>query len=327
MSIEEIKKDLITINYSTLKDLDCRATKRSFCLNKDCKSCYEKSFASDKKSNCWLLEENSTIPRLVSKNSNDIFNLKCDKCNHKFQIKLCLTQSRFCPYCSLRGKICYDDACQFCLKKSFASSEFVAYLYEENIIPRHIFINSPLKFKFKCPQCKHIFETSPYYISRGRWCHYCNHIKLCDAEDCDYCLKKSFASCDKAQFWSKLNTVTPRQVFKHSAKKCWFDCNICLKPFESTIYHVSDDNSFCPYCKLKTEKMVCDYLSIDNEVVQQMKFPWSLNTETGCYMRYDLYIEKYKIIVEIDGPQHFRQAVSKWLDYKKVQELDRKKII
>ena len=50
-----------------------------------------------------------------------------------------------------------------------------------------------------------------------------------------------------------------------------------------------------------------DYIDIKN----QFKKDWSKNIETNKYLIYDFVLEKEKIIIELDGEQHFRQ-VSNW---------------
>ena len=51
-----------------------------------------------------------------------------------------------------------------------------------------------------------------------------NTKQLCDKVDCQTCFDKSFASHEKSKFWSSKNgDVKPRQVFKGSSNKYWFD--------------------------------------------------------------------------------------------------------
>lgn len=67
--------------------------------------------------------------------------------------------------------------------------------------------------------------------------------------------------------------------------------------------------SGCPYCINKTETIVYEYLdSIGVQHERQFSPSWLLNVKTGCKYRFDLVIPKYKLIIEIDGPQHFKQT-------------------
>ena len=63
---------------------------------------------------------------------------------------------------------------------------------------------------------------------------------------------------------------------------------------------------WCPTCTFKTEKKLFDYLvTVKDSVVKQFKFPGLKNR------RFDFSIPEYKLIIELDGDQHFRQ-VSNW---------------
>ena len=45
---------------------------------------------------------------------------------------------------------------------------------------------------------------------------------------------RSFASHEKAKCWSEKNgEVKPKDVYKGSSKKYWFDCDKCHHSFES----------------------------------------------------------------------------------------------
>ena len=85
----------------------------------------------------------------------------------------------------------------------------------------------------------------------------CNSTRLCANEECQTCFEKSLASHEKSEFWSEKNgDVKPRQVFKKTTKKYWFDCNICCHEFEKRIDHVTS-NTWCPYCSNPPKKL-CD---------------------------------------------------------------------
>lgn len=149
----------------------------------------------------------------------------------------------------------------------------------------------------------------------------CSYRKLCDKDDCGDCLNKSFASSDKAQFWSDKNTPTPRQVFKGSDKKCWFNCD-CGHEFNSVLGNITSQNYWCPLCKNKTEKKLLHHFKITHETIQhQYKPNWCKNPETNRHLPYDFVIKKLKLIIELDGEQHFSQ-VSNWGSPKKTQKRD-----
>ena len=63
--------------------------------------------------------------------------------------------------------------------------------------------------------------------------------------------EKSFASHEKAKFWSNKNELKPEQVYKVTAKKYYFDCDKCGHDFYMSLSHISGRNSWCPYCSNK----------------------------------------------------------------------------
>ena len=56
-------------------------------------------------------------------------------------------------------------------------------------------------------------------------------MKLCEKKDCNFCFEMSFASSDKAKYWSIKNKEKPRQIFKSTDNKFIFDCFECKHEF------------------------------------------------------------------------------------------------
>lgn len=69
---------------------------------------------------------------------------------------------------------------------------------------------------------------------------------LCQRKGCKLCFDRSFASSDKAIYWSDKNVCKPREVCKSSNKKFWFKCH-CKHEFEAILGNVKK-GKFCPYC-------------------------------------------------------------------------------
>nr|WRK65396.1 putative endonuclease [Marseillevirus futianmevirus] len=153
-----------------------------------------------------------------------------------------------------QGRLCGEKGCEYCFKRSFASCEKSKHLTEGQGDPFLIARCSNKKLTFVCPTCKHTFETTPGFVSKGYWCPYCSNKKLCDSSECETCYKKSFAPHPKAKHWSDRNKKTARQTFLHSDNKVWFDCDVCLHEFKTTPGIVSG-GCFCPYC---SNKKLCD---------------------------------------------------------------------
>ena len=231
----------------------CCVPHNQLCHDENCEDCFKKSFASHPKAKYWS-KENNVTPRQVSKGTPKKYDFDCDICNHTFKSALNHVindkASRWCPYCG-HSKLCNKEDCEFCFRNSFASHSKAKYWSNENAItPRNVFKNKNKKFLFDCDICGHIFEISLGSVtSGGGWCSYCSHDKLCDNEDCDFCFGNSFASHPKAKYWSDQNKERPRDVFKGTKDKYFFDCK-CGHTFKSCLGSISakNKNSWCPYC-------------------------------------------------------------------------------
>jgi hypothetical protein len=68
----------------------CSNPPKLLCDKKECKLCYEKSFASHSKSKYWS-DKNEITSRMIFKNSGNKYIFNCDKCNHRFYIRLSFT--------------------------------------------------------------------------------------------------------------------------------------------------------------------------------------------------------------------------------------------
>jgi very-short-patch-repair endonuclease len=291
-----------------------------FCSNKklcsieNCKSCFEKSFASCEKSK-YL--KNSDEARNILKGSDKYADFICNVCLHDFNMSIYnVVKGSWCPYCSNPPKkLCLNYECKFCFEKSFKSHHKSNEWSIKNILtPRHVFKNSGEKFLFDCKICGHTFSHRLYDITRKSnscFCPYCSGHQICSNEKCNFCFEKSFASCEKSKFWSSKNNGNPRDFFKKSPQKFEFDCEKCEIKFTQRLSHVSN-GVWCPKCKNKTEKIFLEYLSSNHlDVFHQYKPEWCKSSLTKRILPFDFFISSLNVIIEIDGPQHFRQ-IGKW---------------
>jgi len=143
------------------------------------------------------------------------------------------------------------------MKKKFSEHPKAIFLSKKNNIEIHkISYGSTKKYLFDCDKCNHEFYNTISNITYlNQWCPYCSNQKLCDNNNCNECFNKSFASIDKAIYWSELNKLKPINVFKSSAKKYLFDCNKCNHTFEKSLSKITKDNRWCEYC---ANQKLCD---------------------------------------------------------------------
>ena len=305
----------------------CCTPSRKLCNDNECKLCFEKSFASHEKSKFWSYK-NELKSRQVFKSSSSKFIFDCYICNHNFAMSLndiSSKQKSWCPYC-VNQKLCNDNECKLCFDKSFASHEKSKFWSDKNELKsRKVFKSSGQKIIFDCNICNHEFISSIGHITEKEnptWCPYCVNQKLCNDNECKLCFEKSFASHKKSKFWSDKNELKSRKVFKSSHKKYLFNSD-CGHNFSSSLSDITT-GTWCPYCINKTEQKLYEkLLLIYPELIQQYKVEWCKNI---TYLPFDFCIEEYKIIIELDGKQHFEQ-VSNWKPPEKNQERDKYKMI
>ena len=304
-----------------VKHPECNGNRQRFCKY-DCIYCYNRSFASSNRAVNWSNKNNIT-PREISLNSNKKYWFNCDRCPHDFETSLGkINIGRWCPYCSNK-KLCNNNNCGICFNKSFASSKrAINWSVKNNLAPRDAHLNSDKKYRFNCDKCTHEFEARLHDITgKDSWCPYCSNKKLCSDNECNHCSNNSFATHEKAKYWSVKNgNITPRQVFKSSYNKYWFNCDNCPHEFKSVLYSINGGN-WCPICKNKTETKLHEALSQNYQVIYQPKYDWCINIETNRRLPFDFEISDYNIIIELDGDQHFKQ-VSNWISPEETRQRD-----
>lgn len=281
-----------------------------------CSICFPKSFATMPYSKC--IADPNINPALIFKKSSDTITFKCNICTHAFvaEPRNMLGPLSYCVYCpDGKGlkKVCDDLSCPLCQETSFASSHRAqSWVHEKNNgMPRNYRKSSNSIHWFKCDQCEHEFDASLDHITlANEWCPYCAipSRKSCN-ENCKYCFQRSFASHDKAKFWSHKNDRQPRQVRKSSHDHYIFNCDIHQYEFKSRACDITNSESWCPLCATPSEANVFVKLrQVYPSLGHQLRADWCMRDR--C-LPFDFVIEDLKIIIELDGPQHFKQ-VSDW---------------
>jgi very-short-patch-repair endonuclease len=301
--------------YMSLSHISGRNSWCPYCSNKklcgvkECNDCFEKSFASHENAIYWSLK-NELKPEFVLKKGDKKIWFNCDECNHDFekQIKAVTNRNGWCPYC-VNQKLCNNDECKECFNKSFASHEKAKFWSSKNSIsPRQIVQGTGEKYWFNCDKCSHEFIKDIHAITgeRSGWCIYCANKKMCDNDDCKECFNKSFACHEKVKFWSLKNTKNPRHLFQGDSGRYWFNCNKCNLDFETVLYNVKT-GCWCPYCINKTETKFYKIMKeLFPSIIHQFKVEWCKNK---THLPFDFCIPEHKIIIELDGPQHFTQIM------------------
>jgi Probable Zinc-ribbon domain len=288
------------------------------------------SFASHYRSERWVVELNGRItPRMIAKASDTIHWFNCCDCGHDFDaiISGVVRNDQWCGYCTNR-KRCDDPTCQHCFNNSFAS-----HFYSKNwvaaknngITPRQVARSTQDPYWFNCPKCTHAFSSPPAAIVAGNGCGYCHGNLRCGDGSCVPCFIRSFASCAKSRCWhpKKNGTVTPRQIAMYDNNKYWFICDECTCDFSMKANHVAYGH-WCPCAKNKTEAILHKWLlSVTSSlnVVKGAYVDWCRNPDGGSYLPLDFLILDLRLVIELDGRQHWEQ-VARWTHPEETQRRD-----
>jgi len=265
------------------------------------------NFASHPKSKFWS-SRNDGNPEDYALNSHKKFWFDCE-CGHSFEQdpNHINTLNRWCPYCS-NQKLCDKLECLMCYNKSFSRHIKSAYLTDKNLQARSLFLYSNKKYEFNCNKCNHKFETSPNKVALlSRWCPYCSNSKLCEENNCQMCWNNSFASVERSKFLND-KSINPRILFKSTNNKFKFNCDVCNKTFHCQLSAITR-GVWCSFCVNKTELILYNNLIEQYSTLKrQYKVDWCKNIK---HLPFDFVIEDRKIIIELDGKQHFEQ-IGKW---------------
>jgi very-short-patch-repair endonuclease len=110
-------------------------------------------------------------------------------------------------------------------------------------------------------------------------------------------------------------------LFKSTNKKYKFHCITCNKHFETPLSCVTN-GIWCSFCVNKTEQILFDKLKEEYYTLErQYKAEWSKNSKSNRYLPFDFVIEERKIIIELDGKQHF-EKIGKWLSPEETRKND-----
>ena len=213
------------------------------------------------------------------------------------------------------------EQCVDCYNKSFASHANAIYWSDKNQFkPEQVFMSSDSKFWFNC-KCGHDFNTSLSSVVAGRWCPYCANQKLCgkSKEECLECYNKSFAFDPRSKYWSSKNLSKPEEVFGSSGIKYFLVCENGHE-FDTAPRRIKE-GKWCRFCVNKTETKVNEYLkTLGLDFTKEATFNWCLSNKNKP-RRFDFYLSKYRLVIELDGDQHFKQ-VSNWKSHIKTTYVD-----
>ena len=173
------------------------------------------------------------------------------------------------------------------------------------------YVNIDTKVLIVCKEHGEFSQIPDFHLNRKTGCPKCaNNVTL---TLCEFIEKAKNIHCDKYDY--------SQVVYDNNRTKI----NIICKQ-----HGVFEQKQFshllgigCPHCINKTEHKLWILLKEEYPIVKrQLKFEWCKNKR--C-LPYDFAIEEHKIIIELDGEQHFKQ-IANWKSPELQQEVDKFKM-
>jgi very-short-patch-repair endonuclease len=255
-------------------------------------------------------------------------NKKDCNCNHEWESTIDSRRNGSgCPYCN-RKKFCYCNSLEG--KYPEIAKEWHPTKNGDNK-PNELSYGSNQKVWWlcsnisKCEKCNYIHEWEAIIANRtdkNSGCPYCNGGNFCFCNS----LEGKYPEIAKEWHPTKNGYNKPSDFSYGTHQKIWWLCSNknnsnYIHEWEATIANRTKGTG-CPYCINKTEGILKDFLQNHYLIETQFKKDWCKNI---TYLPFDFCIEELKIIIELDGGQHFNQVVN-WYSPEIINERDRYKM-
>ncbi len=262
----------------------------------------------------WDFTKNIQTPEDFTAGSNEHVWWKCNEmdscgCQHNF---LSTIYSRAmgsgCPYCA-NTKICVHKSIRY--THPTVADQWHPTL-NGGLLPEHVSRMSDNKVWWRCMKscsqgCPHDFEATVGNRVNGSGCPFCcKPIKM-------HCVHTSLRMTHPQLMleWHSSNELNPETIGAGSRKLAVW---ICKKghTWRAAIYSRTGPGNGCPHCLYKTQSKLLEYLvPLFPETVTQYRPDWCKSPTTNRHLPFDFYIPSLRLIIELDGAQHFKQ-ISNW---------------
>ncbi len=293
------------------------------------------------------------------KNTDTKYEWKC-KQGHQWSASLDQIKNRhtWCPYCAGVGKYTIEDCQKIakerggkCLSLIYKNSkEKMLWECKYGHIWATVFGCLNLQNTW-CPTCagciKHTLEKCQEFAKtlggkclsktytnankRLRWkCKYnhkwkarFNNVKN-QKNWCPECADTTLTIEECQEFAKNLEGRCLSKIYENSHEAMEWECSN-KHQWVTKFSHIKNDRTWCPQCRNKTEAKFYEWYNYNSNIIfhitSQVKYDWCINPKTGYSLRFDFVIEDLKLIIEIDGRQHFIQ-VRDWTSPEDQQESD-----
>lgn len=271
----------------------------------------------------WDFDKNDVDPYSIKPNYRHKVHWKCTTsecgCIHEWKAtpnhRVSSGKGTGCPGCSRPRKL-------HCCNTLDNDDSGLFDLWDDVSDKSDIPIKSTTPYAWRCPKtcphgCEHTWKRSPYNIMEkgNNDCPYCEETTTRKRRYCKHTNLIATHPHIMGSFDHEGNTkngimVDITKISRGSDHKYKWKCNNGHSYDCSVANRVAGKG--CRECKHKTETMVRDELKEYNVDRKAFSADWCKHERL---LPFDILLPDYKIIVEIDGPQHFVQ-VSNWRDPK-----------
>ena len=223
------------------------------------------------------------------------------------------------------NNILHGNGCPRCKSKKLSreqSKSHESYVLElskkrNNVIVLGTYINNKTKILHKCQICGHEWKASPDKILRQSLCPVCAHKVIGDAPN----YKNSiWADINLRRALLKYIDEETMKMYMPSSHQCiQIKCPNCGTAKEVSINNLCSGSfrCICDDGVSFPNKFVFAVISqIHKNVVTEFSPVWA------CQKKYDLYLEKFNIIIENHGIQHYEDIPFWKMTLKEEQEND-----
>lgn len=299
------------------KSCGCLATKNKHIIGKNNTKISFKKWCEENNRHdlleLWNNDLNNELPNDIGCSSSKDFYFICKNDEtHKLKFKpqnITKNGTGFqliCPTCNSFG---------YNLKNIYGENALEKYWdYDKNkeIEPMLIPKNTNKKLFIYCQKNKKhgSYEVSgSHFWQRNQRCPYCSHSKIIKEESLGFLFPKA------VDIWSEKNKIFPYDVSESSGKRIVWKCeNNIHSEYTRSIKDSKKALFTCPKCKESSsesnlEKIVKSFI--------KSEYPYTLNTEYDCTiipinpktkqkLPYDNEIKELKLIIEVNGEQHYQ---------------------
>lgn len=279
-----------------------------------CCPCNSLSSKNPKLASQWHPTKNGNLnPSSVAIRSNKVVWWLCEKkcpagCLHEWPSSISNRSSRGCPFCTNK-KICEHTSLKY-------THPILANQWHPtkngNLKSSDISSGSSIPVWWKCPitfacGCVHEWQSDPSSRSHNTGlCLYCCKQRWCEHSSLKYTNPDLCLEWD----YSKNKDVKTTDVLTYSKKKVWWICSKGHPSYPASVSHRGNGTG-CPSCMHKTEAKLVKFFTTRNFNIKIQYTIDNCRGKTNKLFEFDILLEDSNIIIELDGPHHFKE-VSNW---------------